>query len=89
MARFLTLSNKPDALATEKKANLPEDAQREEARDATYGSGAPGQTEEAENKPDQKEKPGHSPQGTFKDEGESGPTDIGEAREGAKVCALH
>ncbi|KAI0754698.1 hypothetical protein C8Q80DRAFT_1266287 [Daedaleopsis nitida] len=66
------------------KSNLPEDAQRSEDHDTTYASGAPGQTEEAESKPDQKEKPGRSHQGTFQNEGDNGPTDLGDARQGAK-----
>ncbi|KAI0770126.1 hypothetical protein C8Q74DRAFT_1353864 [Fomes fomentarius] len=66
------------------KSNIPQDAQLAEAHDTTYGNGAPGQTEEAENKPDQKEKPGSPHEGTFQEDGESGPTDLGDAREGAK-----
>ncbi|KAI0662171.1 hypothetical protein C8Q70DRAFT_963368 [Cubamyces menziesii] len=66
------------------KANIPEDAQRAEEQDDKFSQGAPGQTEEAETKPDQKEKPGKSHTGTLQSDEDSGPTNLGDAREQAK-----
>ncbi|KAI0330463.1 hypothetical protein GY45DRAFT_1323594 [Cubamyces sp. BRFM 1775] len=66
------------------KANIPEDAQRAEEHDDKFSQGAPGQTEEAETKPDQKEKPGKPHTGTLQSDEDSGPTDLGDAREKAK-----
>ncbi|KAI8994231.1 hypothetical protein BD414DRAFT_481827 [Trametes punicea] len=65
------------------KANIPEDAQRAEEQDAKFASGAPGQTAEAETKPDQKEKPGRPHTGTLQSDEDSGPTNMGDAREKA------
>ncbi|CDO76699.1 hypothetical protein BN946_scf184975.g8 [Trametes cinnabarina] len=65
------------------KANVPEDAQRAEENDAKFADGAPGQTAEAETKPDQKEKPGHHHAGTLQSDDDSGPTNMGDAREKA------
>ncbi|KAI0629741.1 hypothetical protein C8Q77DRAFT_1138165 [Trametes polyzona] len=65
------------------KSNIPEDAQRAEEKDDQFADGAPGQTSEAETKPDQKEKPGRSHTGTLQSEDDSGPTDLGDAREKA------
>ncbi|KAI0763579.1 hypothetical protein BD413DRAFT_665554 [Trametes elegans] len=70
------------------KANLPEDAQRAEAQDAKYSEGAPGQTSEAETDHEQKEKPGRPHTGTFQGDEDGGPTDLGDARESAKVSAV-
>ncbi|TFK91859.1 hypothetical protein K466DRAFT_595724 [Polyporus arcularius HHB13444] len=58
-------------------ADSPADAQREEAQEDKYASGAPGQTEESETDHEQKEKPTtRSNPGTS----QSGPTDQGDAR---------
>ncbi|KAI0699937.1 hypothetical protein C8T65DRAFT_658655 [Cerioporus squamosus] len=66
------------------KSNSPADAQREEEQEDQYANGAPGQTEEAETDHDQKEKPNtRSHPGTFqKEDDNSGPTDMGDARKG-------
>ncbi|KAH9851688.1 hypothetical protein C2E23DRAFT_886245 [Lenzites betulinus] len=65
------------------KADVPEDAQRAEEHDDKFADGAPGQTAEAETDHEQKEKPGRSRSGTIQSEGDSGPTDLGDAREKA------
>ena len=60
---------------------MPPDAQAAEekkAKDDKSAEGAPGQTEEAEKKPDQKEKPSE------KKDAEA-PSDLGDARKTAKV----
>ncbi|KAI0357502.1 hypothetical protein OH77DRAFT_1450959 [Trametes cingulata] len=62
------------------KANMPEDAQRAEEKDSQFAEGAPGQTAEAETKPDQKEHPGSSHTGTLQSDDDSGPTNMGDAR---------
>ncbi|KAI0373681.1 hypothetical protein BV20DRAFT_1118832 [Pilatotrama ljubarskyi] len=62
------------------KANMPEDAMRAEAEDSKYAEGAPGQTAEAEGKPDQEEHPGRPHTGTLQSDDDSGPTNMGDAR---------
>ncbi|KAI0826827.1 hypothetical protein BC628DRAFT_1372017 [Trametes gibbosa] len=62
------------------KANIPEDAQRAEEHDDKFADGAAGQTAESETDHDQKEKPGRPHSGTVQNEGDSGPTDLGDAR---------
>ncbi|KAH9948869.1 hypothetical protein B0H21DRAFT_205986 [Amylocystis lapponica] len=65
----------------------PQDAQNEEEEDAKFNSGSPGQTSEAEINPDQKERPSDKPRtGTLQSDEESGPTNLGDAREKATVC---
>ncbi|OJT14701.1 hypothetical protein TRAPUB_8754 [Trametes pubescens] len=65
-------------------SDSPADAQRAEEHDAKFSQGAPGQTAEAETEHEQKEKPGSSHSGTVQSEGDSGPTDLGDAREKSK-----
>ncbi|OSD07457.1 hypothetical protein PYCCODRAFT_1430701 [Trametes coccinea BRFM310] len=65
------------------KSNIPEDAQRAEENDKKFAEGAPGQTAEAETKPDQKEMPGHHHAGTLQSDSDDGPTNMGDAREKA------
>ncbi len=66
----------------DQNADSPADAQREEAHEDKYASGAPGQTEESETDHEQKEKPTtHSNPGTS----QSGPTDQGDARKAGVV----
>ncbi|KAI9058111.1 hypothetical protein FKP32DRAFT_1606637 [Trametes sanguinea] len=67
----------------EQKSNIPEDAQRAEENDKKFAEGAPGQTAEAETKPDQKEKPGHHHAGTLQSDDDDGPTNMGDARDKA------
>ena len=62
-------------------------SEEKQAKDDKWAEGAPGQTSEAETKPDQKEKPGRSHTGTFQDSSDDGPTNLGDARKSAKVCA--
>ncbi len=69
----------------EQDSDSPADAQRAEEHDAKFSQGAPGQTAEAETEHEQKEKPGSSHSGTVQSEGDSGPTDLGDAREKSKV----
>ena len=70
------------------KADSPKDAQEAEENDAKYDAGSPGLSGEAENMPDQKEKPGKAAEGQEAEEESAGeqPTNIGEARKEAKVC---
>ncbi|KAF9805165.1 hypothetical protein IEO21_09184 [Rhodonia placenta] len=64
--------------------DLPPDAQAQEEQDAKFSSGSPGMTSEAESKPDQKEEPQtQSHTGTLQSDEDSGPTNIGDARQAA------
>ncbi|KAI0926804.1 hypothetical protein AcW1_007787 [Taiwanofungus camphoratus] len=66
-------------------ADAPADAQAEEEKQGKYTSGAPGQTAEAESKPDQNEKPSRSAHtGSLQSDEDSGPTNMGDARKTAK-----
>lgn len=66
--------------------DLPPDAQAQEEQDAKFSSGSPGMTSEAESKPDQKEEPQtQSHTGTLQSDEDSGPTNIGDARQAAAV----
>ncbi|KAJ8468501.1 hypothetical protein ONZ51_g9604 [Trametes cubensis] len=82
-APAMTDSEGTTASAEEINASMKQ-AFRAEEQDDKFSQGAPGQTEEAETKPDQKEKPGKSHTGTLQSDEDSGPTNLGDAREQAK-----
>lgn len=72
-----TLTN----ICAHQNEDSPVDAQASEekqAQDDKWAEGAPGQTSEAETKPDQKEKPSQK-------QGDESPSDLGEARQTSKV----
>ncbi|EMD40156.1 hypothetical protein CERSUDRAFT_112365 [Gelatoporia subvermispora B] len=61
-----------------------QDSEQSQAKDGKFAEGAPGQSEEAESKPDQNEKPGETHTGTLQSDEDSGPSKVTDAREHAK-----
>ncbi|KAA1469940.1 hypothetical protein DENSPDRAFT_835634 [Dentipellis sp. KUC8613] len=60
----------------------PQDASAAEVADAKFDDGKPGQTSESESDHEQSEKPSSEPKtGTVQSSGETGPTDLADARE--------
>ncbi|TFY70966.1 hypothetical protein EVG20_g2050 [Dentipellis fragilis] len=62
--------------------DAPQDASAAEVAETKFDSGKPGQTSESETSHEQSEKPQPEPKtGTVQSSGETGPTDLGDARE--------